>query len=245
MNVTLLFPARFSEAEPVGSSAVAPEGGAVIGAALAMPRPLLSAALLISWVVCGVAIALAVARRGHAPGPLVAVGILLGPLLAGYVAVTMSDHEEQVGPLEVAPGVRGGGTVDVLVAVLDDPARVADALPHLRSLGPRLGRVVLARPVTFEAADEDDELATQARADAASALEEAANLLPGIEPQLVLVPGRPRRCLPQFVADHGIEQLVLVGEMRSQAALQAEAFLPEGAGVVTTGEGPQPRRDDG
>jgi len=227
----------------LASTHVEAEGAMALESAAVTGRPLVGLTVLAAWITVGLVIAVVVSRRGHDLAPLVAIGMLFGPLLAAYAASTLARHERAIRPTVVSPGVDMGGDADVLVVVLDEPARAADAVPLVRSIWPRLHRVVLARPVTFETTEESDEVASDAKREAAAALSEAALFLPDVDPRMVLLPGRPDRAVSDYVTENGIDYLVAVGDTESQAALCRHGSIRGRTVLITTLIGDPPPDD--
>jgi hypothetical protein len=112
--------------------------GSLVGESwfIAFQEMLIDVRAVVGWnrrIGIGVMVAAVAARRGHDAGPLVALGLLFGPLLA--VTAVAPDDSARVGSEMLAPGHDRGGKVAVLVVVLDEPMRTAEALPFLQSLG--------------------------------------------------------------------------------------------------------------
>lgn len=96
----------------------------------------------------------------------------------------------------VRHGRSADGPVDVLIGFKDDPETVTAALPLLELLGPRLGRVTLARLVPYESVDPGD--SSPAKMSAVFSVELCSVFLDRYDPGLVLVPGP----WPNALVDH-------------------------------------------
>lgn len=203
-------------------------------------RSLLVALVVMAWASSGWAIAVLAARRGHDLRTLGALGIVFGPLMAGLFLANVAPHEEEVEPIELSPPGRLGGHQRAVVAVLGEPAQVADALPFLRALGPSLGEVILARPITFESADDDDW--DDAKEGAARALSEAAVFLDDLRPGQVLLPGTFARALSRYVVGRRVDIAIAVGDNAAKAALCRGGALGPSMVVMANPRSPDPLR---
>lgn len=172
-------------------------------------RSLVAAVIVVVWVGSGLVTAVVMARRGHELKTLAPLGVVVGPFLAGLAWSNYVAREAEIEPVVLAAGVPGPGSKSLLVAVLGDPDDAVLVAPLLRSMEDDLGEVVLVRTVPFEAAQ--DPAWDRTKGDAATELTEAARLLPGIEPQLLLVPGRAEAAITRHVIDHAITHVVCVG----------------------------------
>lgn len=224
-------------APPTGADG-ATESAAVEAAAVS-GQALFGISVLVAWIAVGLVVAVVVARRGHDLAPVVALGLLLGPLLAVYAASTGARRERETRPIVVEEGVERDGDVDVLVALVGRTVDMVDVLPVLRSIGDRLRTVTIATPVSFETAGESDDVTRARRADAADALRRAAPELPGPTARLVLLPGRPARALVDHADANGIERILVVGDPGQRAALEREmAVLGRTVDLAAPGDPP-------
>lgn len=207
-----------TEPQPTGASVDALPLVASLG-----PRPLVATLVVVAWVATGVVTALVMARRGHEFRTLAPLGVLVGPFLVGLARSNYIQREAEIEPLELSAGVPGEGRRSVLVAVLGDPEDVVDVVPVLRSLEGDLGEVTLARSVPFESAG--DPAWDDVKDGALALLEEAARLLPGLDPRLVLLPGRAESAMVRHAVDRGVDFVVGVGLPKVRARLRRNAEL--------------------
>ncbi len=207
-------PALAEDHVPVpGSAADVPESGTTVGV-LGEFTPRFGLAFLLVWAATGIAAAIVLRRRGHHFPSTAALGLVFGPLfvpLAVQYARARRD-EARTGPVVVAKGTVGSGPVNVLVGLVSDAPDVSAALPVLRSVGERLGRVTVARVLDFESMLDEEE-----RTRAALQLSCSSLFLYDHDPELVLLGGRFRRALCDHASRAGYELVVVVG--RAQRAL--------------------------
>ncbi len=188
---------------------------AVVQGGLAMPVELTAqggaysaTALLVGWVCSGVLAAYLLRRRGHEFGPAAVLGFVFGPLFIPLAVDAVRHREGEVGPVHLSPGVPAGGPVDVLIGLDGGADSVALARTAVQLLGPRIGRLTLARAVDFESAGRHDWF--DAKAEAALDLELTSVLLPDHAPSTVLLPGDPRKALVAHAAADGYDLVVVV-----------------------------------
>jgi nucleotide-binding universal stress UspA family protein len=167
------------------------------------------------WLAIGVTLAVVMGRRGHGAFQWLILGSVLGPLALPLAWARVRD-EALARPHELAIGVPGPGTVDVLVG-LDGSAESETALTcALELLGTRIGRLTLARVTEF------DDTSAQARKDAQTALDSiqrsavSANLS---NPGMIILSGRPADALTKEAREGGYE-LVVIGR-RGRGASKA------------------------
>ncbi|HUP76900.1 MAG TPA: hypothetical protein VM282_27955 [Acidimicrobiales bacterium] len=183
--------------------------------------PVFGVAFLVAWLGCGLFTARVMGRRGHDARPLVALGLVFGPLLVPLVR----DRARQLGGRDISLVVGGGtrlqGPVDVLVALLGPPWTALDAVSLLNELGPRLGLVTVTVPIDFDSVESDDW--NDAKRMAALDLEIAAALLsPHCQPRTVIVGGRPLEALMRHARADGYHLLVVIGDHGSRVINAAE-----------------------
>ena len=138
---------------------------------------------------------------------------------------------------EVAPGTRGPGDIDVLVAVMGAPSHVAGLDGFVSAIGPDLGTVTLARPAGDGGGDGDP-----AEADLAC----AALFVSALEPRLLVLPDASVRSLHRLVTAERARLVVVLDD--PAAALDLRKLTARrrirvvGASVRTTPRRPRPRR---
>ncbi|MCU0268825.1 MAG: universal stress protein [Acidimicrobiales bacterium] len=208
---------------------------------------------LIVWLVVGAAVAAVMVRRGHNPA-IWAMLVPYGPL-AGLLALTARDAERDA-PVEVhRAGAAGPGSVDVLVGVDGSEGSDAAAGEAVALLGSRMGRLVLACVVDYDA----DQLPTGAtgRDRAAELVERAATALASPErgtPGTVVLTGRPATALADYARTEGFGLLavgnrghgaghVLLGSVASRLAAHPDvpvliAGTPPPVGETPSGTAP-------
>lgn len=170
-------------------------------------RPALAVAVVLGWILSGITAALVMARRGHVTRPLVALGIVFGPLFVGFALVNLLPRERVTGPVVLREPRALGGRSHVTVAVLGDPEDVIDRASIDHVTGPDVDRMELVWPVEFETADIDHESQRAARA----TLEAAAVTLDHRAPGLVLVPGSGTDAVRDYIEEHGADVIVATG----------------------------------
>lgn len=175
-----------------------------------------------TWSAIGVVTSVVMARRGHAGFSWGVLGLVLGPF-ALVLAIDAVLREQRTSLKEVHAGSTEGGDIDVLVGVDDSPESVA-ALSAVRALlGPRLGRLMLATVIDYDAAESGFPRAV--REAAAARLQERADALAPLDPGTMLLAGRPDEALTRAANDGGYDLLVVGrrGAGRSQAVLGSVA----------------------
>lgn len=197
-----------------------------------MNRALLGAAIMAIWALSGVAIGLRTARRGHFAPAWLILGVVLGPFTWGLWRTSRERHNEAT-PQVVARGTQGAGPIDALIG-LDGSPEANAALDSIVALfGERLGRVTLATVTDYDTAIEPPETGHADRARAMADLEHAARRLTsqGIEPQIVMLAGRPCDALRDYAEAQGDELLVIGGRGRGMS----KAILGSTAAALTHG----------
>lgn len=170
--------------------------GALGGAAnlAVVSTPLQAAIFGLGWLVCGLAAALVLRRRGHDLRSVVGLAVVLGPLFIP-LAVELARREAGTHPIQIVPSPDREGP-QAIVVLLGDAEDVVPARPVLQSIE-GLGNVCLVASVDYESAQRaswDD-----AKVNAEGRLRRAAELLEEFEPGSVLVAGPP---------EHGLHDLV-------------------------------------
>jgi len=205
----------------------APRGTSVLPPRVSFPRPLpgvmvhtarmswlVALFALSGWLAFGLALAVLMRRRGHEMLPWLIPGLVLGPLLVPYARHQLR-REARARARPVGGGTAAGGTVDVLVGTDGSPESRAATHAVLQLLGPRVGRLTLARVISFEAAMPDSDLLLDpdwedVRERHAAELAELAAALRTFDGlAAVLLPGEPARALSQYAERLGYELLVV------------------------------------
>lgn len=169
-------------------------------------------ALVMGWVCSGLLTAYLLRRRGHEFVPAAVLGLVFGPLFIPLAVDAVRHRERAVRPVHLSPGAPGGGPVDVLVGLDGAADSVALARAAVQLLGPRIGRLTLARAVEFESAERNDWF--DAKGEAALELELTSVLLPGYVPSTVLLPGDPRKALVAHASAEGYDVIVVVASRK-------------------------------
>ncbi len=176
----------------------------------ALPRWTL--AFFLAWASIGLVAAYFLHRRGHDLRPAAALGFVFGPLFIPLAVDAARHRERGVGPVRLSAGAPARGPVDVLVGLGGMGDAVTAVLLVMQLLGPRVGRLTLARTIDFESAESDEW--PDAKREAALELEVTSALLPGPAPSTVLLPGDPVTALTTHAAEEGYDLLVVVSSRR-------------------------------
>lgn len=178
--------------------------------------------VFVTWAAIGVVTSVVMARRGHAAFSWGVLGLILGPF-ALVLALDAVLREQRTAVRSINPGRAGGGEVDVLVGV-DDSEESAAALDAARTLlGPRLGRLMLATVIDYDAAESGFPRAV--RDEATARLERQAAALAPLDPGTMLLAGRPDEALTRATIDGDYDLLVIGrrGAGRSKSMLGSVA----------------------
>lgn len=171
-------------------------------------------AILGAWPVVGVATAFVLRRRGHDLTSWAVLGVFFGPLTVP-IAIQASRVESTVGARILArSATTRDPAADDTVAVLaghDGSAESEAALQEvLDLLGPRVGKLTIARVVDYEAAGEDaGEASLELRRQAEAELREVAQRVAVHRPATVMLGGEPARALSRQALDGGDDLLVV------------------------------------
>lgn len=168
-----------------------------------------------SWIAVGAIVGLYESRRGHWSW-LWLLGAMAGPFILP-IARQLQRDEAQARPVEVHKGVvREPGGLRVLAGVDGSIASMAAARGAADLLGYRVGEVVLARVVDFEAEydpagqlEPPESWDAGAREELEAAVGELGAWL-GFEPTGVLLSGRPATALRAHAEEGGFD-LVVIG----------------------------------
>jgi nucleotide-binding universal stress UspA family protein len=170
--------------------------------------------VMTSWILVGAIVGFYEARRGHWSW-LWLLGAMAGPFIVP-VARQLQREEVAARPVEVHRGaVRQTGGLRVLAGIDGSVASMAAARGAANLLGCRLGEVVLARVVDYEASfdpagqlEPPESWDAGARRELDAAIEELATWL-GFEPAGVLLSGRPANALRVHAEESGFDLVVL------------------------------------
>ncbi len=160
------------------------------------------------WLAIGLTAALVMGRKGHDPGTWGVIGAVLGPLVVPVAWISLRRDATSGVAETLALGRSRGGPVNILVGI--DGSTDAGAAEHaaVDLLGNRLGRVVLATVVDPEDAQtirgESDGTVDARRALA------AASTTTALQPDTLILTGRPADALVRYAVDHDID-LIVVG----------------------------------
>ena len=176
-------------------------------------------AVLMVWLGCGIAAALALGRRGHDPYPWALLGAVLGPLVVPLALQARA--AERSSAERVSSGVAGPGAVDVLVGIDGSEASMQALDAAIRIVGSGLGRLELVRVLTFGALDVKATPADHGRHEETLGLLASAathaRLALGRDPDQSILTGDPSAT----IAAHATEQhfdLVVIGSRGSGAS---------------------------
>ncbi len=164
---------------------------------------------IIVWVIVGLAIAVTMVRRGHAPAIWLALSFY-GPLLA-LLALTAADAERDSTPRVIDRGVPGSGPVAVLVGIDASPESYAALDEVTGLLGPQLGQLTLAHVLDHDAGQITD--ASNAQEEAVALLAAASEHIAGhmdLTPATVVLVGAAGPALAQH-SDEGDYHLIVIG----------------------------------
>lgn len=166
-------------------------------------------AVLSAWLVIGAICSFVMARRGHDAWSWAALGALFGPLVVPLaLAATKRDRETAPVVAVVHEGRQGAGSVVALVGVDGSPDAEAAACNTVRLLGPRLGRVILATVLDYDAAREGDAGKVYVE-EAARMLDDAASIFCGLDPDQVVLTGRPADALVEYAREQAVDVLAV------------------------------------
>ena len=111
-------------------------------------------ALLCAWLVIGILSCFVMTRRGHDPWSWGVLGALLGPLVIPLaLAAIRREPETSTVVASWHAGQVGRGPISVLVGVDGSVEAAAAACTVVELFGPRLGHLILATVIDFDAAE--------------------------------------------------------------------------------------------
>jgi nucleotide-binding universal stress UspA family protein len=163
--------------------------------------------VLAVWLLIGVVAAVVMRRRGHHLFGWGALGVLLGPLV---IPLALSSVRSEL-PAErvIEAGDRGGGPIDVLIAVDGSPEAAAAMYVAVELFAGRLGNVALAVVPDYETFgstvrwDERDEVLRELERDAVEISRRS-----GRRPEAVLLAGVPAEALQRYALEHEFNVVV-------------------------------------
>lgn len=162
--------------------------------------------VVLAWALFGVSTALLMGRRGHQPFMWLVLAIVFGPLVVPLAANALRHHRR--GLLQrLSVGHAGTGTVDVLGGIDGSSESDQAIVSAIRMLGSRLGRVTLAAVVDYDIAADSSMAEEKDRARTEIARAASAS---GLEPETILLAGRPAEALRKHAVEEGYE-LIVVG----------------------------------
>lgn len=183
-------------------------------------------ALVVAWVVVGVAGAIVLGRRGHDLRSVVGLAVVLGPLFLPLAMAYVRNRDPYTRPIELVPTPDAPGRRAVVV-VLGSPEAAADALPVLDAIE-GIRTVTLVTVIDYESAQRrewDDH-----KREAERRLRRSAILLADHEPGLVLIPGTVERGIKDMAVTPE-DVILIVGDDETPGAERLSGLV--GAPVVS------------
>ena len=174
-------------------------------------------ALLCAWLVIGIVSCFVMTRRGHDPWSWGVLGALLGPLVIPLaLAAIRREGETSTVVASWHAGHVGRGPISVLVGVDGSVEAEAAACRVVELFGPRLGLLMLATVIDFDAAESArsaQEVARSAQeivsAEAREVLEDPAIHVGDFDPDTIVLAGAPADALLEYACDHDIDLLAV------------------------------------
>jgi nucleotide-binding universal stress UspA family protein len=165
------------------------------------------------WGLIGVVTSVVMARRGHHPFSWFLLGAVFGPLVLPFVVEAVVD--ERRGRSEVVhAGEQSRGPLSILVGVDGSRESTAALRTAIALFGPRIGRLTLAQVLDYETA-EGGLPANRRDADTdLSELRREAAALGALDPDTLLLAGRPADALVDAAVGAGCQLLVIGGRGR-------------------------------
>ena len=185
--------------------------------------------VVLAWALFGVSTALVMGRRGHRPFMWLVLTIAFGPLVLPLAASALRHHRQGL-VQRLSFGHAGTGTVDVLGGIDGSSEAEQAIVSAIHMLGSRLGRVTLASVVDYDIAADSGMAEEKDRASTAIARAASAT---GVQPETILLSGRPAEALRKRAVEEGYELIVigrrgrgasrvLIGSVASELARGAE-----------------------
>jgi nucleotide-binding universal stress UspA family protein len=162
--------------------------------------------VIVAWIAIGVAAAIIMGRRGHAPTTWLFAGAVLGPLVIPLMLSFMrAQPVTQTTTAEVATSHDNGLGIDVLVGFDGSEESRGAMVTALALFGPHLGRLTIATVLDFDATPTSTAAAEAELADVALL---AAGILDR-RPEVAVLTGRPDEALVQHARDHAFGLVVI------------------------------------
>lgn len=166
------------------------------------------------WLAAGLITAAFLGHRGHELRPLVALGMVFGPLMIPYARVIIRDTTP--GPyFEVRSASSDSGDTEIVVLVTgpaEDSADVLDLVRRLAAPKPRLALAVEAPLEASQAVAGESEPWLRRLTDAALLFEE-------FQPRLIALRGRPTTSLAALVAEEPVRTVIVTRRSRGNRRL--------------------------
>jgi nucleotide-binding universal stress UspA family protein len=164
--------------------------------------------IVAAWVAVGVVTALVMGRRGFSAWAWLFIGVVLGPLVVP-LAVASAREGRPVMLERLAEGRPGGGDTHVLIGIDGSDAASGAAQAGVAVVGDALGHCTLAGVIDRDTARAPAALRVE-RQRLQEAIDAAAGTISRVEPDVVLLEGKPADALTRF-ATEGDYGLIVVG----------------------------------
>jgi nucleotide-binding universal stress UspA family protein len=198
--------------------------------------------VILAWVAWGAVVALVMYRRGHSLVPWLGLGVGFGPF-STVLALDVAAKEGQIGVRTLTSAARRDGPLRVLVGVDGSAASTAAARAAVGLLGPRIGDLVLASVLDYDAAAGTPAWERETTRVAQLLAREKARLEP-LETATVLLNGHPAAALTAHAREQNFDLLVVgtrgrgaskavLGSVASRLARQAGVPVLLAGGAVT------------
>jgi nucleotide-binding universal stress UspA family protein len=199
---------EFTGAARKGRSPLPPDGALADARRMSATAALF--ALLFVWLLTGIVCSFVMARRGHDPWSWGMLGALLGPLVVPLALATRTrDRATDVVVDTWHTGKRGPGPVTALVGFDGSRGAEAAARTVVELLGPRLGRLVLATVIDFDAADRAHVGRRVSSATAEVVLRAAAGQVVDVGHDTVELIGEPAHALVEYALANDVDLLAV------------------------------------
>jgi len=205
--------------------------------------------VMIVWVVTGLVTGIVMGRRGHSWFGWTAIGCVLGPLVIP-VAISTVGHDHEMTAITITRGDTGIGGFRVVVGIDGSAESLLAVKSAINLLGDRIGTLVLAAVIDFDAARSGWKGADQQQAEGALV---GASQLAGAAldraPETVLLSGVPARALLEHATSSGAHVLAIGSRGRGASkallgsvATYLAANAPVPVLVIGKQDGPHPSR---
>jgi nucleotide-binding universal stress UspA family protein len=165
------------------------------------------------WMLIAVLTSFGMARRGHSAFSWALLGAIFGPLVIPLVFQAIAEERDRASRV-LRVGARATGPLSVLVGVDGSEESVAAVNAAVSLFGSRLERITLAWVVSYEAADGTP---SEVRDEAAAELERLAQSMLAVDPDTVLLAGRPAEALVDAAIEGGYHVLAVGSRGRGAA----------------------------